>query len=831
MFEWPPVSDRIAKILKEKDAFTQGSSITLNTERTKLYTDYYKTHMHLHPLLRRAGAIYYWAENREINVWEDDIFVGSPGPEKRMISTSIEWGARWIPNVIEEDTFKAAWQSGGNVYMSEAQRDSLVEAYDFWKDNDILKVIQGVVTDDVWSAVGNGGCFGSGFPGTSNEDYFGLGGISQGHYIGNFNKVVNTGFAAVKNEALRIIEEHKGKIFGDWAKKHIFYHAVVTVCDAAMLLSKRYAEACRKTAERAADTVRRAELSKMADSLEWIMENPARTYWEGLQAMILYQIMQLSDAQQHAQSMGRVDKYIEHLLENQLKSGTLTIPQAQELTDAFVLRLTDIMTCFIFYLSNQRIIDLNKTGGNLYSSLYEGAVPSGHNVITLGGCTPEGIDDSNLATRLFLQTLGRLKLPDPTVALRVGDYTPDDIWQLGIESGKLAGGIPQFQNDEVIIPMLMKWGLSREDAYNYSIVGCVEPAGTGNEWPASGNTGGESVWNMMEIMQLVIHGGVNPRTGVTALPCKKLYEYDSFDELKETFAREMKYCLDWSVSFASMYELAYSANFPCVLASALIDGCMESGRDATEGGAKYNRTGLTACGTANVADSLMALKKLCFDDKTVSLRDMYDALLADWEGYEDLRNTIINDVPHYGNDEKEVDDLASWALGLFAEIMSGLNGPRGRYCGGTFTMISHVPFGASLSATPDGRKSGQPIADAISPRQGFDKKGPTAYLRSAAQLPHSMLANGDQMNIRLSPSCVRGEDGTQKLKDLMRTYFELGGMQMQFNVVSTDDLRAALSDPMAYKDLVVRIAGFSTYFVALTKDVQMDFITRTEQNV
>jgi formate C-acetyltransferase len=336
---------------------------------------------------------------------------------------------------------------------------------------------------------------------------------------------------------------------------------------------------------------------------------------------------------------------------------------------------------------------------------------------------------------------------------------------------------------------------------------------------------------MMEVIQLVINGGVNPNTGKTALPCKKLYEYESFEELRDTFVKQMRYLLDWTVSYASMYELAYSTYFPCIVASAMTEGCMDSGKDVTAGGAKYNRTGLTACGTANVADSLMAIKKLCFDDKSVSLREMYDALQANWDGFEQLRQTIINEVPHYGNDDDEVDEYASWALGCFAEIMSQEYGPRGRYCGGTFTMTAHVIFGAAMGATPDGRKAGEPIADAISPRQGFDKNGPTAYLRSAAKLPHGMLANGDQLNIRFSPASVGGEDGSHKLRSMIGTYFRLGGMQVQFNVVGTEHLRKAQQNPMEYRDLVVRIAGFSTYFVSLREEVQNDFITRTEQFV
>ena len=307
---------------------------------------------------------------------------------------------------------------------------------------------------------------------------------------------------------------------------------------------------------------------------------------------------------------------------------------------------------------------------------------------------------------------------------------------------------------------------------------------------------------------------------------QELYEYESFEEF-EAFQKQMEYVLDWSASYANVFELVYSHYF-LHRASTMMDGCLK-GKDVTEGGAKYNRIGMTACGTANVADSLMAIKKLCFDDKTVSLREMYDAVMNNWEGYEDLRHTIINEVPHYGNDIEEVDELASWALGLFAEKMHNTEGARGRFSGGTFTMTFNVYMGAQLGATPDGRRAGEPIADAISPRQGFDKNGPTAYLRSAAKLPHKELSNGDQLNIRFSPSCVAGVDGAEKLKQLIQTYFNLGcRCSLMWSIQA---LREAQKKPEAYKDLIVRIAGFSTYFVTLDRRTQDDFISRTEQAI
>ncbi|MDR1205596.1 MAG: hypothetical protein LBL26_08990 [Peptococcaceae bacterium] len=829
-FKFAPVSDRIRRIREKRDVFTGGKYMTVNSERTKIYTDYYRTHENEYPVLKRAGALKTWCETREIHVFGDDIFVGTPGPAERALSPYVDWSCDWIPAVVNDtdENFKKAWQTGDSIYMSDEQREHFRQAYDYWKDRSLSKMVEGALTDDVWEAFGNG-CILNG-PNKYAPGFFGVSGLPQGHYIAGFGKVVNVGFGEVRRQALEKIEAQRGKVFGGAAGSHLFYHAVVRVCDGAITLANRFAAACRE-ASGSAPPARRDELLRMAGSLEWIMENPARTYWEGLQAIILYQLMLSTDAQQHGTSMGRVDKYVGHLLQKQLDEGSITPEEAQEYSDAFILRVSDIMVLPGFAVDNQRVIELNAAGQSLYSSIYNGLTPTAGIALTLGGQSTDGKDETTPATYCLLQTYGRMRLPDPTVALRVHENTPDEIWRLAIESSKLCGGIPQIQNDAVIVDSLAALGFTKEDAYNYSIVGCVEPAGTGNEWPACGMTGRESIWNMMDVVQLVVNGGVNPRSGTTALPCKKLYEYESFDEVLDTFRAQMQYVLDWNVTYANIFETVYSHYFPCAAASAMLDGCLEKGRDATAGGCKYNRTGLTACGTANVGDSLMAIKKLVFDDKTVTGRELYDALQADWVGYEQLRQFIINEAPHYGNDDDEVDSLASWALGLFADIMSKERGPRGYYSGGTFTMTAHIHMGAMLGATPDGRKAGTPIADAISPQQGFDRHGPTAYLRSAAKLPHRALTNGDQLNIRFTPTAVQGAEGAEKLRRLITAYFALGGMQVQFNVVSSEHLRAAQNEPGKYKDLVVRIAGFSTYFVTLNKFTQDDFIRRTEQSV
>jgi len=357
MFEFAPMTERIQRVRAKRDVFTGGKYMTINSERTKIYTDYYKEHENEYPLLKRSGALLEWAAKKKCNVFDDDILVGTPGPDERCLSPYVEWNCRWIPSIVDDtdENFKKAWQSHDSIYMSDEQRQIFREAYDFWKDRTIAKMVEGAITEDFWDASGNGCLLGSG---KRDPFFFGVSGMPQGHYIANFDKAINVGFGEVKRQAQAKLDAMKGRIYGNDAKPHIFYYSVIRVCEAAMVLSKRYADACREKAVWTKDEKRQAELYKMADSLDWIMENPARTYWEGLQAAIFYQIILSTDAQQHGQSIGRIDKYTGHLLKKQLEEGTITQEEAQEMTDAFILRLSDIIVLPGFSMNNQRIIEI-----------------------------------------------------------------------------------------------------------------------------------------------------------------------------------------------------------------------------------------------------------------------------------------------------------------------------------------------------------------------------------------------------------------------------------------------------------------------------------------
>jgi formate C-acetyltransferase len=486
----------------------------------------------------------------------------------------------------------------------------------------------------------------------------------------------------------------------------------------------------------------------------------------------------------------------------------------------------------LFYL---KVAEMNKVW-TYWATKASGGYSSGQ-LMTLGGVKPDGTDASNPVTYMMLQTSGRLLLHQPPQSLRVHKGTPAKLWEAAIETTKLAGGVPTFENDDVIVPALMRRGLPLESARNYCLIGCVEPAGCGDEWPACGGQGGASYMNIVNAVYLGINDGFysmpNIMTGEVSeerqgLSTGYLYEMESMDEVLAAFRSQLEYFVKWQVININAFEYWAAEYMPLPIVSASVDGCMESGRDVMRGGAKYNSTGIAGVGIGNVADFLGIIDHCCFKEKVCTTREMYDALLADWEGYDELHDYVKNKAPHYGNAIAQVDYYAKWAAKVFADAVNGSTGPRGRYSAGLYPVTTNVMFGEQTAATPDGRHKGEPLADGISPVQQMDTNGPTAILVSVANIEQTDYPNGTLLNMKFHPTALRGEEGDRKLAQMLQTYFDLGGMEVQVNVVASDVLRAAQENPAEHRDLVVRVAGFSVYFVELHAESQADLISRTE---
>jgi len=804
-YELSPVTDRVKRI-REKYRSTRPK---MCIARYKIVTDFYKENPQLQGILKRAKNFKNLCEKLPVLINEDEVIVGWQATLYRACALYPETSFGWLMDELGEGSIPH--RECDPYIIDPEDAEYVLSTGDFWLKECLSAKVDEYIPLGYHKHVGNG------------VVTFGIKDTSQcpvGHFVANFNKAINKGFGAIRAEAKAKMDELEGVMFGDSAEKYNFYRAVTIVCDGLITFSKRYAERCKQLASVEANPGRKKELEEMAVVLDWIMENPCRNFHEAIQCMYMYQLCMCLDGQQHGISYGRVDQYLGKFYKADIAAGTITHDRAQELLDLFYLKVAEMNKIWPYFAT---LSGPGYTSGQL---------------MTIGGVDKDGNDATNPVSFMMLQSAGRLVLHDPPQSMRVHKGTPPELWEAAIETTQLAGGVPTFENDDVIIPALMERDLPLESARNYCLIGCVEPQGCGDEWASPGGNGTESFWNMLNAFLLAINNGYNPMPGKdgrlggqVGLPTGYLYEMETFDEVLEAVKRQMEYFAKWQVTLVNTWEYVASEHMQLPLVSATIDGCMESGKDVMKGGAKYNATGNAAIAIGNIADSLAVVKYMVYDKKLVSARELYDAIINNWEGKENLRQRIINDAPHYGNDNGYADQFARWASDIYANIINSSTGPRGRWSAGLFPVTSHVLFGWVTAASPDGRKAGEPLADGISPVQQMDKKGPTATAKSVSAIDQKKFSNGTLLNMRFHPTALRNETGKEKLKALIKTYFKLGGMEMQFNIVSADTLRKAQKKPEEYRDLVVRIAGFSAYFVEIYKASQEDIIKRTELNL
>jgi len=814
MYEFRPVTKRINQMRQ----LVRDRVIAVDAQRVELITGAYQKYHKVPPSIKTALVTHEICTKMTTRVEDFELIVGNIG--KAFLGSGMwpEWDASWLWNELEDKALWEYWddglyhrtdKSGVHLSMSEDEIKRFMSYQDFWKDKTITQYF------DSWGP--------DGF-----EEVAGLGilemgekmraPIHTGHLVAGYEKIINKGYGRIRSEAKHWIDAHKGNLMGDDVEKYMFYKSAVIVCDAATGMIKNYAKACALKAKDCPDASRKAELKKMADGLLWLSENPARTFWEACQGVILYQVLLYMEARHPALAFGRFDQYTWPFLEADLKENRLTLEAAQEIVDAFFLK----SNCF-YRASNPRI------------AAYTGVGVTYHHT-TIGGVNKiTGDDASNPVTYVVLETLARLSLHDPTVSLRIHKDTPEKLWDLAIETTRRVGGLPLFQNDAIIIPGLVKeLNMTLEDARDYSIIGCQEIVGSGNDYPAGNGLHGKAgLGSHGNVLLTALNNGTNPSNGKSGgLETGYLYEMKSFDEVKAAYKKQFDYLHKWSVTIQNYVENLSEFYAPSPALSISIEGCMASGKDCAAGGAKYNSYGGTATGLATVSDSLMAIKYMVFDQEICTAKELYDAMMADWKGYEVLQQQILNEVPHYGNDDNDADEMMRWVTDIYYDNCKECYSKRSKvYKAGLYGAAQHVVQGAVTDATPDGRNAGQPLADAMSPGQGRDKNGPTAIYNSACHIDHGKYMDGIALNLKVHPSSLQTQGAKKALLNMTKAYFEKGGMEVQYNVVSTEAMRAAQKDPAAYRDLVVRIAGYSAYFNELSEAMQNDVISRNEVEV
>ncbi len=799
MYQFQPVTERVQK-LRER---YRSSPVILDSEHARLVTEAYKKYAHEDAVIKRAKTLYYICRNRTLRVEDNELIVGNMGLNYRGTSISPDYGMGWLIDELDTGEFDKRDRQLEHMELSEEDREIFREMAPFWEENSASAFLDKALPEGFETTLGAG---------VLSHRIKGNADMPTGHFSANYSKLMTEGANAIKREAQKKIDAMYGNIGADDPEPYLFYQAIVIVCDAMILLSKRYAKLCLEKAEAESDAERKKELMTMSDTLNRIMEQPCVTFQDAVQTAFLYQLILALDGSLHGISFGRFDQYAYPYLAADLESGRITKEYAQELVDCFFLKICDMFKGRSHFVSQ---------GGGGYTSGQQ---------MSLGGVDKEGNDASNALSYMLLEASARLVLHSPPLSLRVHKNTPRKLWEAAAECTKRVGGIPTFQNDDIIIPMMVKSGYSLEDARDYCIVGCVEPSGSGNDFPACGGPHAKCYLNLVNCLIVALNDGVNPLNGQqSGLHTGKLSDMTSFEQVKEAYQKQCEYFVQWHISLNNMAEYFTRKLMPLPALSATLDGCMESGKDATAGGAKYNGCGSAAIGCGTVANSLEAIKWAVFDQKICSAQEFFEAWMNNWEGHETLRQRIINQCPHYGNGNSEVDELASWAMDVYSKKYDSGSFIRGHLKAGLFSVSGHIPMGKSTFASPDGRFAYQPISDGISPAQATDKNGPTAIVSGASKLKQSNDYNGTLLNMKFHPKAIEGQEGLDKLIYLVQTYFAQGGMHIQYNVISSDILRKAQKKPEEFRDLVIRVAGFSAYFVELYKDLQDDLISRTDQ--
>jgi pyruvate formate-lyase/glycerol dehydratase family glycyl radical enzyme len=792
------------RIKKLRERYMATVPPRIDSERAMLITKGYRETEGEPMILRRAKTLSKFLIEKSVFISKGELLVGNMASTYRGAAVFPEYTLDWLYDEFDDGSFEKRSGDSEAWLISEEVKNDIRSIRDYWSTRNMSALMRPVVPDGTENVI-KAGVLSFMWP------YLVVG--SVGHFAPNHNRIVREGLVAVKNEAEKCLAQFQNQKNDDTGKID-FWKAEIMMCDAVKAYAQRYADAALKMAEGESDPVEKEVLLQIAKNCETVPYYPAETYWQALQSIWFMHMLIQNEYDHPGLTLGRVDQYTYPFYKADIEAGRVDRVRGLELIEALFIKLSEV----------------NKIK-NVISSRNTGGYSMGQN-ITVGGKTKDGKDATNDVSFFVMDAVEGMCMHEPPISVRIHQGTPDAFYDRVIEVAKVGHGMPAIQNDEAIIPQMVATGHSLEDSRNYCIIGCVEPAIPGSEYPCCGGPGSATYFNLANSLNVAIHGGINPLTGAkVAQDYGNLAAFKSFDEVKTAYQKTCEYFADWYVTLTNAWETINKSDFHQPIASLAMDNCIEKGMDITSGGARYNRTGVAGVGQSNVGDALSAIKKLVFDDKKYTGEFLLKAIDANWEGYEPVRQEVINEVPKFGNDDLYADEITSWATGVFTRRIAQGVGFRGKYNAGLFPVAIHILLGKRTAATLDGRFSGSPLGDSIGSVQGRDISGPTAVMNSAARIDQFDCSNGTLLNLKFHPTAVQGAVGTRKLRDLTQTYFNMNGLEVQYNVLSADVLRDAQKHPENYPNLVVRVAGYNAFFVELYKELQDDIILRTEHSL
>lgn len=611
------------------------------------------------------------------------------------------------------------------------------------------------------------------------------------HAIPGFYKLIYHGI-----DAVLISIEQSWPVYSKEKERCDMLQSMKIALQAASEYIQRYGEKATQVLSQTEDPQKRNNLLRIADSCKRISHKAAENFFDAIQFATIIQELTTIETSCGSMSLGRVDQLFYPYYEADLRTGQITMEEAQYLIDAWRIKISGLVQGF------------------------QNAV--------ICGCDENGKFAGNDVSLMIIRSAKRLRFDQPLLSLRYTSDMPDEYWNEAMELLSLGDGFPAFHNDRVIISSLVESGVAVKDAWNYAIVGCVEQNIPGAEFS---NTE-ELRINWLKILELMLNHGKCSITGKHIdLKCSKsLNEIVSFEDFYAWYKEELLFVIEKSMQRCTLVDAVYYMSFPSPFLSSTIEGCIENARDVADCiGPTYRFSTINNCGMSNLVDSLLAIKKMVFEEKLLSLSELSQVLLLDYEGHEALRQYAINQCEKFGNDTaaantmmKELIDMAAGA------IRTQKNGRGFHYRTGMYSVAQHATLGLLTAASPDGRKRATALSNGLSPVQGRDVKGPTALIKALTTFDHKQFGNGMVLDMKIMPNMFKQPERRIILRFLIETYFKRGGMEIQFNVVDRKTLLAAQDHPECYRDLIVRVSGFSAYFVSLIKSLQDEIIARTE---
>jgi len=758
-------------------------------ERARYITEAMRLNWDKHPLTRISLAFEHILKSIRVIIRDDEIIVGCRTSKLKGAPLFPENKSLWIEGDLENFDTRGLQRA----LITQEEKDELAaKILPYWKGKTVEERMQKLMPEDI----------------TTDMDKYIFTMMLEitygiGHFTMNQTRVLARGLIGVIDDARQKLgclspEEKNGE-------KGLFYEAVIRNCHAVIYFARRYSERALAMAKAERDDERAAELREIARVCSRVPEYPAETLHEAVQSIYFIHLASQLESGGNSISLGRIDQILFPYYRKDLVAGGITTEKARELVAMLFIKTNEI-----------------------WNVLEEAFIPGGEGTegkttqnVTVGGVGPDGMDATNDMSYIALDAYADVRTVQPNFGVRVSADCPEELMRSAIEYDR-DGVLMHFFNDEAIIRSLVQAGHTIEDARDYGVVGCLEPN-------AQGKTFGSTFavqFSGIKCVELALLNGIDNIFGYpSGIESGDPAGFKNFEDLWNAYDKQMRHFINQMVRGMDVLDRAIAETVPSPFASAMVDGCLDKGMDLTRGGAVYNSTGVQLMGFANVVDSLYAVKKAVFEDKRFTMAELTEWLSRDWQDAEDKRTYFLNRIVKYGNDNDDVDAMASRVIDHYCDVLSKYSNFRGgSFWPGIFSVGFHITMGAFTGATPDGRFAGDVLGNGITPTTGNAISGPTAIMNSVVKLPVERVFNGANLNMRFQGKNI----STTNLMTLITTYFKRGGTQVQFNMVDSAILREAQLHPEKHRDLFVRVSGYSAEFTGLSDIAQDEIISRTE---